>query len=362
MATHKSEGGPGSPSGTKDELTELGRLATEYELLDEYKSCTVDRPLFEDKPLTREYRIKLARAVVYREIPYALGNNNPRGWAGIRNSRLWRGETELPSIATTSSKSTEMQDAKAADPVASNTQPLAASPASCTSPTLKVKIQAGDTFEVAHSYRERDPDAKIAVLNLASPMQPGGGLFNGSKAQEEALCMRSSLWAALKRPWYPWPEDAVVWTDDVMVFGDFMSNGAVRRLDHDKRWWVDIVSAAGVRRPRLKNGGKEYKDPEDERDMTLKINYIMRLCAKKGSKVVVLGALGCGSFGNPIGEVARIFRECLVGVDGEKPEEDWAAAGIEEVVFAIFDNTSGREVWKGFVEKFAEVDGVAIEE
>ena len=38
----------------------------------------------------------------------------------------------------------------------------------------------------------------ILVLNLANPVNPGGGVRRGSKAQEEDLCRKSSLLLSLE--------------------------------------------------------------------------------------------------------------------------------------------------------------------
>lgn len=291
--------------------------------------------------LNKQGRASLAKQIINDTVPALLASNQ-RAARGVRESKLFRGLTDLPSIAGNSLNPTDAQKKD-----------------------LKISIVPGDTYDVAREIRMQRPDAKMAALNMASPVGPGGGVLRGAKAQEEALCMRSTLLPSLKTQWYRLPEDAVIWTDDVLVFGEFESNGNVKVLDEDEMWYLDIVTCAAVKKPALKGGrngeDEDYADPQDEARMVSKVKYIMRACAKMGCSVVVLGAWGCGAYHNPVKKVAKIMRNCLVG-GGQGSEDDWAAAGIEEVVFAIFDETPQKKVLGGFVDEFKNLDGVAIGE
>ena len=56
-----------------------------------------------------------------------------------------------------------------------------------------IKVENSDVLDAARELRVNNPDAKIAVLNLASNFKPGGGVRNGMLAQEESLFVRSDL-------------------------------------------------------------------------------------------------------------------------------------------------------------------------
>jgi uncharacterized protein (TIGR02452 family) len=96
--------------------------------------------------------------------------------------------------------------------------------------------------------------------------------------------------------------------------------------------------------------------------MSLKIKFIMRTAAKMGVTHLVLRALGCGAYRNPTGQVANIMRKCIVGKGNGRPaEDDGNGAGIEQVVFAILDESPGKLVWRTFVNELRDHAHVAAE-
>jgi uncharacterized protein (TIGR02452 family) len=177
----------------------------------------------------------------------------------------------------------------------------------------------------------------VAVLNLASETRPGGGFRNGALAQEECLCYRSSLSLSLHPSYYPLPTLSAIYTPNVLLIRTAMSSGHIL-LDlsnpADNLPVTSVISVAGLRHPDTKDGKFAM---EAERNTTKrKIRLSLRVAARQGHAKVVLGALGCGVFANPPGDVAQCFLEVF-------REDEFRGGWWEDVVFAVLDNVRGDE-------------------
>ena len=64
---------------------------------------------------------------------------------------------------------------------------------------VKVSVSPDRTFEAARRLVAENPGSRCAVLNFASPVNPGGGVVTGSSAQEECLCRCSTLYPCLNQ-------------------------------------------------------------------------------------------------------------------------------------------------------------------
>jgi uncharacterized protein (TIGR02452 family) len=150
---------------------------------------------------------------------------------------------------------------------------------------------------------------KIGLLNMANDMCPGGGVVCGAQAQEEDICRRTTLYPTLHRELYPLNFDQVLYTPNVKIIKDGTYN---RLLPNEwKKYNIDaVVSAAAIRRPTL-NGNGTYRLTNDLNTMRLKIKMVLQTFAVHNIDHLILGAWGCGAFGNPAGQVAQLFHEAL---------------------------------------------------
>lgn len=193
---------------------------------------------------------------------------------------------------------------------------------------------------LAEAVRLIDCGYNPAVLNMASASNPGGGVTNGSGAQEETLFRRTNLFRSLyqfasyaglygiKNSKYQYPLDrnfGGIYTPNATLFRDDESNG-YRLMEQPCR--MSFISVAGVNRPALDANGMiaDYLIGMVKN----KMRTIFRIGLDNGHDSLVLGALGCGAFRNPPHHVARLFHEVM--------EEKEFSGKYRLVVFAILDD------------------------
>lgn len=211
-------------------------------------------------------------------------------------------------------------------------------------------VEHGTLFRVANedcieSYKTLLRDGyHPALLNMASAIHPGGGVENGSGAQEEQLCRRSTLLLSLyqfkrdkvraypqlnipnQKKQYPLhPRFGGIYSPNVIFFRE--AEGRNYRLS-DKPFRASVISVAGVAHPPLDKNGLMF--PEEQEQTKDKIRTILRIAMEHYHDALVLGALGCGAFGNPPAQVAKLFHEVF-----DEPE---FKNQFKEVVFAILED------------------------
>lgn len=139
--------------------------------------------------------------------------------------------------------------------------------------------------------------------------------------------MQTTLLPSLREDFYRLPELGAVFTPDVLVF----RNASGEDLAKKEQFYVDVVTAGMLRFPDVEGG--EYVCGRDWEVVLEKMRAVLRVLVGRGVGRVVLGAWGCGAYGNPVGRVARAWRGVLGG--SRRRDRDWK--GLREVVFAITD-------------------------
>ncbi len=200
----------------------------------------------------------------------------------------------------------------------------------------KVLVSEKRSLEASQRYS----DYKVCVLNFASASNAGGGVENGSNAQEEAICRCSTLFPCISdnkitsqfhnkhrtelkagRMTALYNDDCI-YTPDVVVF---KTDTAYPELMPQKDWYkIDVISCAA---PNLRSKPSNAMNPDSgDKAVTLKSSELLDLHMKRARRIfdiarahnveaMILGAFGCGPFQNPpevVAEaMARVVKEYL---------------------------------------------------
>ena len=196
--------------------------------------------------------------------------------------------------------------------------------------SCEITVTKNKSFEAAMLHRKAYPNAHITVLNFASAVNPGGGVKNGSSAQEESLCRCSTLYPALDRRslwdrYYsvnrqlntPLHSDACIWTPGIVIC---KTDTYIPDRIEPKDWVVvDIISCAA---PNLRTVTGNMYNPERSKSIHLpadeqynlhlkRAKHILHVAAAHMTDKLILGAFGCGAFENDPAAVARAYHDVL---------------------------------------------------
>ncbi|MDE5947051.1 MAG: TIGR02452 family protein, partial [Oscillospiraceae bacterium] len=153
---------------------------------------------------------------------------------------------------------------------------------------------------------------KIIALNFANANIAGGAYIFGGNAQEESLCRASMLYYTIKsQKKYYWKNRLHILPDytDNMIYS---KNVPVIRYDSgevlENPVVCNFITSPAVNRTFAKF---IFSDKNIVKKMTARINKIISLAVSKNPDLIVLGAFGCGVFGNRREVVFKIFENAV---------------------------------------------------
>ena len=166
-----------------------------------------------------------------------------------------------------------------------------------------------NTVDAAIKYKDKN----ILILNFASPRFPGGGYKLGFNTQEESLCYASSLYKELSKkynkkfylsninPFNPLFKDSAILSENITFFRD--SN-----FNFIKPFKANILTIAAPN-----NSDVQFmpwiKKEDVKKALSRKIDIINYVINTYNFDTIILGAFGCGAFGNDPYVVAKLFKE-----------------------------------------------------
>ena len=194
---------------------------------------------------------------------------------------------------------------------------------------------------------------RVLVLNLANPVNPGGGVRNGARAQEEDLCRKSSLLLSLEsgsaQKYYRYNRslntcmgsDALMITPLVEIIKD--ENGEL--LDE-----TVVVSVLTCAAPMVSRGREGMSEAEYEEMVYHRIMGMLKCTAYLGYRILILGAWGCGAFGNDARVISDLFYKALKEINYNNHREKDLFRRID---FAVLDRTENQYNFKEFYRNFS---------
>jgi len=182
-----------------------------------------------------------------------------------------------------------------------------------------------------------------AVLNFASATNAGGGFLDGARAQEEYLARSSALYACIRdNAMYafhrsrrdPLYTDYAIYSPDVPVFRD--DDGSLL----DEPYTAGMITCPAVNAGRMPPGRSDEIGPA----MWGRILKVLAIGIKHAHDSIVLGAWGCGAFGNDGHQIARLFRRAL--------KENFEGS-YSQISFAVMDLSRDQRYIRPFREAFS---------
>ena len=213
-------------------------------------------------------------------------------------------------------------------------------------------FQAARGMAADYLYRT-DRDAKnVLVLNFANPVTPGGGVRGGAVAQEEDLCRKSSLLLSLESQaaWdyyaahralnHQLATDAMILSPEVEI---------IRGDENMLLPETTVVAVLTCAAPAIRFERRPVGRAELEKLLYDRIMGMLQVAAHEGYSYLVLGAWGCGAFGNDPDMVSDMFYKALKDFRyGKMREKDV----FRRIVFAVLNRSGNSRNLDAFARNF----------
>ena len=196
-------------------------------------------------------------------------------------------------------------------------------------PTFEITNES--TLEAALRLKDINP----CVLNFASATNPGGGFLRGAVAQEESIARSSCLYRTLTphsefyRQNRAAPcvyQDYAIYSPDVTIFRN--DYGELLETPYN----ATILTSAAPNMLAARNlAGFVVGDVEDA--FYLRVKQVLNIMRYEGHTNLILGAWGCGAFGNDPWVIASFFYDAL-------EQYPW----FDNVLFAIYDKPESERL------------------
>lgn len=199
---------------------------------------------------------------------------------------------------------------------------------------------------------------KVGILNFASAIKAGGGWINGRVAQEEDIMRKTTLFPSLviQDEFYkehtkdnPFYSDTMIYSPNVYIIKD-------KNFQYCTLKEINVVTSAAINLTDIRNNTtlNNYLNSYNSNNnidlvneiMTKRMQRILLTFIENNIKNIVLGAFGCGVFGQDANNIANIWKYLLKDKHLEKY--------FDNIVFAVLDNSPNKCNYTPFENLFKQ--------
>ncbi len=209
-------------------------------------------------------------------------------------------------------------------------------------------VSNDDSYTAARKLAEKYKENRVLVLNFANPVNIGGGVEFGARAQEEDLCRKSSLFLSISgkdaENYYTYNRsletflgsDAIIISPNVEIIKDENGNMLENSVN------VAVMTCAA---PYIRDGLEGLTQQEYEEMFYSRIVKMLKIAYYLNYRVFVLGAWGCGAFYNDASLVSDLFYKAF----GELEQN---GINFRHIEFAILSRSKEQYNYKEFARNF----------
>lgn len=178
---------------------------------------------------------------------------------------------------------------------------------SITNQEMKITVEELDTVHAGNLY---SGNGKTALLNFSSYKNPGGMFIKGSKAQEECLCHASYLYNVLlqmDKNFYEWNRQH---KGRALYLNRGMYSPNILFQYEESLFHCDVITCAAPNKLAAQRTQK-VSEQENTKALQSRIAFVLDIAKENQVDTLILGAYGCGVFGQNPTEVAKLFQQYL---------------------------------------------------
>jgi len=175
---------------------------------------------------------------------------------------------------------------------------------------MQISIVNDGTVNAGRKAVENANGGRVAILNFADAIEPGGLVLVGETTQEENICRCSNLYASIttEKAYDEYYKinaksvsgiytDRIIYSKDVTFFKDDVT------YENVEPYKMDVITCPAPS-ARIMNKQTEYMI------IRSRIENIIKSAILNGVRHIILGAWGCGAFGqNPV-----VVSQCFMSV------------------------------------------------